>query len=106
MGIFNGTTRAALAVPLTIIAMAAPAKSDQIADHAVVTQSAPNASGDPLNGPRCQHPTAQSWIESRPRWTPGEIWRLRASQSSLETLLFRHGARIDRPYGECQLRSR
>jgi hypothetical protein len=33
----------------------------------------------------------------------GEIWRFRASHSSLEALFFRHGGRIDRPYGECQL---
>ncbi len=60
------------------------------------------ASGDPLNGPRYQLPTAQSWIGSRPRWTRGEIWGFRASPSSLEALFFRHRGRIDRPYGECQ----
>src|ERR1022692_1659583 len=62
------------------------------------------ASDDPLNGPRYQLPTAQSWIGSRPRWTRGEIWRFRASRSSLEALFFRHSGRIDRPYGECQIK--
>src|ERR1019366_5906884 len=45
------------------------------------------ASGDPLNGPRYQLPTAQSWIGSRPRWTRGEIRHFRASGLSPAALL-------------------
>jgi len=60
------------------------------------------ASNDPLNGPRCRLPVAQSWIGGGPRWTRSEIWRSRASKSSLAALFFRHGGRIDRPSGECR----
>ncbi len=69
--------------------------------HADVPTDGRTASGDPLNGPRYQLPTA---IGSRPRWTRGEIWGFRASPSSLEALFFRHRGRIDRPYGECQVK--
>src|ERR1019366_4772593 len=45
------------------------------------------ASGDPLNGPRYQLPTAQSWIGRRPRWTRGKMRHFRASGLSPAALL-------------------
>src|ERR1035437_1606298 len=61
------------------------------------------ASDDRLNGAKYRLPVATPQIGGGPRWTRDEIRRFRASWLPLEALFFRHGGRIDRPYGECRL---